>query len=140
MPEESTTPDVVELARQAFEAVSRGDFDAIMSFFAPDAVYDLSDAGLAAFEGEEAIRRFFEDWHRSWEDYRFEEEEILDLGHGVVLTVVRESARLVGGKGRIETRVAQVSISANGKIEWLKAYPDPDEARAAAERLVQERG
>ncbi len=140
MPEESTTPDLVELARPGFEAMSRGDLDAVMRFYAPDAVYDLSDAWLDTFEGEEAIRRFFEDWHRSWEDYRFEEEEMLDLGHGVGLGVVRESARLVGGKGRVETRVAQVSIWANGKIEWLTAYPDPDEARAAAERLAQERG
>ena len=139
MSDESTTPDLVRLVRQSYEAVSRGDLDAMMSLFAPDAVYDLSDAGLGTFEGEEAIRRFFEDWHRSWEDYRFEEEEILDLGHGVGLGVVRESARLVGGKGRVETRVAQVSIWANGKVEWLKAYPDPDEARAAAERLARER-
>src|ERR1700730_12582604 len=124
MSDESTTPDLVRLVRQSYEAVSRGDLDAMMSLFAPNAVYDLSDAGLGTFEGEEAIRRFFEDWHRSWEDYRFEEEEILDLGHGVGLSVVRESARSVGGKGRVETRVAQVSIRANDKVEWLKAYAD----------------
>ena len=131
---------MVGLVRQLYEAVSRGDLDALMSFLAPDAVYDLSDAGLETFEGEEAIRRFFEDWHRSWEDYRFEEEEILDLGHGVVLSILRESARLVGGKGRVEQRVPQVWIWASGKLEWLKAYPDPDEAHAAAGRLAQERG
>ena len=140
MAEESTTPDLVRLVRQSYEAVSRGDLDAMMSLFAPDAVYDLSEAGLGIFEGEEAIRRFFEDWHRSWEDYRFEEEEILDLGHGVGLSVLRESARLVGGKGRVELLAAQVFIWANGKVEWLKAYPDVDAARAAAERLAEERG
>jgi ketosteroid isomerase-like protein len=80
MTEESTTPDLVRLARQAYEAVSRGDFDAVMSLFAADAVYDLSDAGLGTFEGVEAIRRFFEDWHGSWEEGRFEEEEMLALG------------------------------------------------------------
>jgi ketosteroid isomerase-like protein len=138
--EESTTPDYLELAREGFEAMSRGDLDAVMRYYAPDAVYDLSDAGLEILEGKEAIRRFLEDWHRSWEDYRFEEEEMLDLGHGVALGVVRESARLVGGKGRVETRVAQVFIWANGQVEWVKAYGDPDEARAAAERLAQERG
>jgi len=26
------------------------------------------------------------------------------------------------------------------KIEWFKHYPDPDEARVAAERLTEERG
>ena len=139
MSEESTTPDEVRLARQAYEAVSRGDFDAVMSLFAADAVYDLSDAGLGAFEGAEAIRRFFEDWHGSWEERRFEQEELLDLGHGVVLSVVRESGRLVGGDGRVEQRLAQLATWVNGKIEWLKDYRDLDEAHAAAERLAEER-
>lgn len=140
MSQESSTPDAVWLVRQSWDAMSRGDVDAVISILSPAAVYDLSDAGLETLEGQEAIRRFLEDWHRSYEDYRFEEEEILDLGHGVVLTVARENARLVGGKGRVETRVAQVSISANGKVEWVKAFLDADEARAAAERLAQERG
>jgi ketosteroid isomerase-like protein len=139
MPEESTTPDLVRLGRQAYDAMSRGDVDVVASFFAADAVYDLSDAGLETFEGGEAIRRFLEDWRRSYETYRYE-VEILDLGHGVGLSVLRESGRLVGGKGRVDQRVAHVHIWANGKIEWLKHYTDLDEARAAAERLAQERG
>ena len=140
MPEESTTLDLVRLARQGYEAMSRGDLDGVMSLFAADAVYDMSAAGLETFEGAEAIRGFIEDWHRSWEDYRYEEEELLDLGHGIMLSVVRENGRLVGGKGRVEQRVAHLTTWTNGKIEWFKHYRDPDEARAAAERLAQERG
>ena len=137
---ESTTPDLVSLARQGYEAMGRGDIDALMSVYAADAVYDLSDAGLGIFKGKEAIRCFAEDWRRSYEDYRYEQEEMLDLGHGVLLSVVREEGRLVGGDGRIEERVAHLATWANGKIEWLKHYPDPDQARAAAERLAEERG
>jgi ketosteroid isomerase-like protein len=140
MPEESTTPDLVRLARQAYEAASRGDLDAVMSLYAADAVYDLSDAGLETFEGAEAIRGFNEDWFRSWVEYQFEVEELLDFGHGVVLSVIREGGRLGGGSGRVEQRVAHLATFANGKIEWHKLYTDPDEARAAAERLAQERG
>jgi len=138
--EESTTPDLVRLARQGYEAMSRGDLDAVMSLFAADAVYDASAAGLGTFEGADAVRGFVEDWRRSWEDYLYEEEELLDLGHGVVLSVVRESGRLVGGKGRVDQRAAHLITWTNGKIERFKHYPDPDEARAAAERLAQERG
>jgi ketosteroid isomerase-like protein len=138
--EESTTPDLVRLARQGYEAMSRGDLDAVMSLFAADAVYDASAAGLGTFEGAEAVRGFVEDWRRSWEDYRYEEEELLDLGHGVMLSVVRESGRLVGGKGRVEQRAAHLITWTNGKIERFKHYPDLDEARAAAERLAEERG
>lgn len=137
---ESTTPDLVRLARQGYEATSRGDLDGVMSLFAADAVYDMSAAGLGTFEGAEAIRGFIEDWLRSWEDYRYEQEELLDLGHGVVLNVLREGGRLVGGEGRVEQRVAHLTTWTNGKIEWFKHYRDPDEARVAAERLAQERG
>lgn len=90
-------------------------------------------------EGAEAIRRFIEDWFRSWEDYRYEEEEMLDLGHGIVLFFLRESGRLLGGSGRVEQRVAHLTTWANGKIERVRTYLDPDEARAAGERLAQER-
>jgi len=38
VPEESTTPDLVELVRRLDEAANRLDFDAAMSFYAPDAV------------------------------------------------------------------------------------------------------
>jgi ketosteroid isomerase-like protein len=140
MPEESTTPDLVRLARQGYEAMSRGDLDGVMSLFAADAVYDASAPGLGIFEGAEAVRGFVEDWRRSWEDYRYDEEELLDLGHGVMLSVVRESGRLVGGKGRVEQPAAHLITWTNGKIERFKHYPDLDEARAAAERLAQERG
>ena len=140
MPEESTTLDLVRLARHGYEAMSRGDLDGVMSLFAADAVYDISAAGLETFEGAEAIRGFVEDWHRSWEDYRYEEEEILDLGHGVVLSVLREGGRLVGGTGRVEQRVANVTTWRNGKIELFRHYPDPHEARAAAKRLADSRG
>ena len=139
MPEESTTTDLVRLARQAYEAASRGDLDAVMSLYAADAVYDLSDAGLETFEGVEAIRGFNEDWFRSWEEYRFEVKELLDFGHGVVLSVIREGGRLVGGSGRVEHEVAHLATFANSKIEWQKAYFDLDEARAVAERLAKER-
>ena len=140
MPHEPATPDLVSLGRQAYQAIGRGDVDAVMSFFAADAVYDLTDAGLETFEGEQAIRRFIEDWHRSWEDYRYEVQELRDLGHGVVLSVLREGGRLVGGGGRVEQHVAHLTRWANGKIGWLKHYTDPDEARVAAARLAGELG
>jgi ketosteroid isomerase-like protein len=139
MTEQSTTSDLVRLARQGYEAASRGDLDALMSLYAADAVYDLSALGLETFEGAEAIRGFNEDWFRSWEEYRFEVEELLDFGHGVVLSVLREGGRLVDGDGRVAHEVAHLATFANDKIEWQKAYFDLDEARAAAERLAHER-
>jgi hypothetical protein len=46
MTEESTTPDLVELSRRQFAAGNRHDADAVLSNCVPDAVWDLSDAGM----------------------------------------------------------------------------------------------
>jgi ketosteroid isomerase-like protein len=62
MPKESTTPDLVELTRRAYELSSDGDFDALLALFDSDAVWDMSRVGLGVYQGREAIRRFFEDW------------------------------------------------------------------------------
>ena len=61
MAEESTTPDLVERVRRMFEATSRRDFDPMVSFFAPDAVWEAVSLGTT-FEGVEAIRGFRDDW------------------------------------------------------------------------------
>jgi ketosteroid isomerase-like protein len=57
MTEESTTPDLEELNRRTVEAVNRRDFDAMMNFVAPHAVWDARRAGVR-LEGREAIRGF----------------------------------------------------------------------------------
>jgi ketosteroid isomerase-like protein len=57
--EESTTPDPLELARHIREATNRRDFDAVMRFYAPDAVVRNTEIGT--FEGRAAIRGMFED-------------------------------------------------------------------------------
>ena len=46
MSQESTTPDLVELVRRLDEAASRLDFDAMVSFFAPDAVFEGRASGM----------------------------------------------------------------------------------------------
>jgi ketosteroid isomerase-like protein len=55
MPEESTTPDLVELWQQANKAFNERDLDAVMRFWAPDAVLDvtrtlgIAERGRAAY-------------------------------------------------------------------------------------------
>lgn len=110
-----------------------------MSLFAPDAVWDMSPWGMSSFEGVAAIRAMLEDWMGAYEHYEVELEELLDLGNGVVLTVPVQQGRPVGSTGVLELRQGFVMLHENGVIERVTAYPDPDEARAAAEQLAQER-
>jgi hypothetical protein len=86
MPDESTTPDLVEFFCRRLEAVNRWDLEAVMSFFAADAVWDMSPIDMGIFE------------------------------RGVAILVV------------------------DGLVERLTSYTEIDEARAAAERLAEQRG
>jgi ketosteroid isomerase-like protein len=141
MSEESATPDLVELGRVLFEAANRRDFDALLSFYAPDAVWDMNPlGGLGTFEGHAAIRSFWEDWYASYEEFEIKPEETLDLGNGVGFNVVIQNARPVGSSSAVRLRYALVSVWVAGLIARLANYTDIDEARAAAERLAEERG
>jgi ketosteroid isomerase-like protein len=139
MSEESTTP-VVELLRSAVEAANRRDFDALGSFFTPGAVYDLSPSGFGTYEGLAAIRALFEEWWSVYDELESEVEEVLDLLHGVVFVVLLQNGRPVGSTGFLQQRQGWVMVVVDGMVVRVMAYRDPDEARAAAERLAQERG
>jgi ketosteroid isomerase-like protein len=137
MPEESTTPDLVERVRRLNEAFNRRDFDAVESFFAPDAVSVGTE--LPTFEGAAAIRGFYEDAFSSYDDLHAEIEEVIDLGNGVTFAVLVITGHPVGSGGELQGRFVVVGSWTEGVIEREARYVDTDEARAAAERLAQER-
>jgi len=139
MPEESTTPDLVERWKRLLEAASSGDLDVVQSMYAPDAVWEVLSLGLR-LEGAAAILGFIEDWRGSYGELETEPEEVIDLGHEVLFGVFLQKGRPVGSTGHVQVRVAQVTTWADGLLVQTTGYLDPDEARAAAERLAEERG
>jgi hypothetical protein len=140
MTKDSTTPDLVELTRRSYRHGSARDWDGVMTIYGPDSVWDMSAVGLGVFEGCDDIRGFFEDWTGPYEGFEQELEEVRDLGNGVVFQVARHDARPVGSAAFVEFRYALVAVWVDGLIERATAYADIDEARAAAERLAEERG
>ena len=140
MPQEPTTPDPEE-TRRAIEADSYDEFAAFIERnYAPDAVWDLGNVGLGPFEGLAAILAFVKEYWSMWEEHHHYAEEVADLGHGVGYAVVREDGRMKGSDAPVEARGAWVSISDGDKVVRLTSYTDIDQARAAAERLAEERG
>jgi ketosteroid isomerase-like protein len=112
-----------------------------MSFYGPSPVYDVSPMGIGVFQGRTAIRRFLADWMSSYDGYQEDVLEIVDFGNGIAFAAVRESGRPTGGA--IDTRTHSTYgfaiVWIDGKIARITAYPDINEARAAAERLAEER-
>ena len=100
MSEESATPDLVERVRRSIQAANDRDIDLALTFFAPDALWDMSPMGMGRFEGIEAIRGFFEDWIGAYEESAMDAEEIVDLGNGVTFAVLLQKGRPVGAAVR----------------------------------------
>ena len=138
-PEESTAPNLAALWQEAAHAADHRDFDAAMEFFAPDAVWDVQPLGIS-LEGAPAIRRFLEDWFGTYEDYGTEQVVGHNLGNGVVFAVTRLDARPIGSPSRVQERWAFTSAWAAEKIVRVIGRTDIADARAAAERLAEERG
>jgi uncharacterized protein (TIGR02246 family) len=140
MPEESTTPDLVELVRRTSEAANRRDLDAVIRFFASDAVFAGRAVG-PTFEGRAAIRSLLEDWFGAYEELEFKLEDARALGDGVVFAVVVQEGVPAGsaGHGHFRQREGWVFLWERGLIARLSTH-DIDEARTAAERLAEERG
>jgi ketosteroid isomerase-like protein len=139
MHEKSTTPDLVERVRGVYQALSRGDFDTLMSFCAPDAVYESTAMGVT-FEGVEAMREFAEDMVGVYEGFDAQIEENLDLGEGIGLAVVNQKGRPTGSSFEAQMRYAAITEWVEHMLVRLTAYTDIDAASAAAERLAGERG
>ncbi len=133
--EESTTTELVELTRQAFEANDRRDLDAMMRLYAPDAVM----RGLGILEGRSAIRAFVEDYARNWEELEHRPEEVVDEGNRIVLAVIVQTGRPVGSASRAQQREAWVFEWEGRLIARLSFFVNVDKGRAVAERLAHER-
>lgn len=134
---EGPTTDLVALTRRSIGAES---VDAAVSFYAPEAVWDASAWGMGVFEGQAAIRAFFDDWRRSYTGIDWEAEEIRDLGNGVTFAVIVQEGRVAGSRGSVQLRYGSVAEWTDDLIVRTSTYTDIDEARAAAQRLAEERG
>jgi len=141
MPEESTTPDLVERMRLMLQAADRADWDGTLRFVAPEAVWEATAMGLGtSFDGVAAIRVFLEEWSGPYEDWGLDVEEVLNLGNGVTFSVFVQKGHPVGSTGEVHLRHAQVGEWADGVVVRITEYADIGEARTAAERLAEERG
>jgi ketosteroid isomerase-like protein len=139
MSEESTTPDLVEVVTGLFEAADRGDWDAVLSPYAPDAILETDD-GIFDEAGASRMRGFWEELAGMFEDFAIKVETVVDLGNGVVYAVYHAEGRPAGSTGVLTYRGTFIYEWVNGMIARVIVGQDIDEARAAAERLAASRG
>jgi SnoaL-like domain len=147
MPEESATPDRVGLTRRMFEAPGGTAFsqqavvDTFTAFFAPDVVWESVGLGTT-FSGLEASREFLGDWMARFGAYEIDIEEIVELGNGVVFVKSGHAGRPIGSPAHVRLPrevLVNVFVWERALITRVVSSGDTPEARAAAERLAEER-
>jgi hypothetical protein len=125
--------------RQVLQALSSSDFDALMSFCAPDIVHESVAMG-ATFERVGELRDYLEDLVGAHDGFEAWPEKNLDLGNGIGLAVISQKGRPAGSSFEVRMQYAAVSVWVEDLVARITMYTDIDEGRAAADRLAEERG
>lgn len=119
----------VELVKAGFAAHNRGDIDALVEIYDPEAVFET--LLLGTHHGKEAIRSLYEENQTNQSGYTVEPVEIIDAGDKVI-TVVQ-----VGGAGPVsqialEDQIAFIHTFKNGLVVREQTFSNRDDALDAA--------
>jgi ketosteroid isomerase-like protein len=128
-----------ELTRRSFDAYNRRDLDGTVAMYCDDAVWDTSALGLGVYKGREAVRGVLGEWLGTYEEFEQVMVDYRDFGKGITFAVYAQRGRPTGSSEFVEVRAAVVTTWRDSLIERAAPYTDIDQARAAAERLAEER-
>jgi ketosteroid isomerase-like protein len=115
--------ELVELARDGYEAVRRGNVEAIREFLHPDVKWHGGDPASGCQNRRQAL-----EWMQGARARGAIGElvELIEAGDKVVVIM-----RRTGQDGQPEL-IANLTTFRDGKVIEMVHYPDPDAARAAA--------
>lgn len=125
------------VVREMLDALNSEGTEAALAWFAEDfhgVVPPELSAEPDSYDGHDGVRHYFDSFHEIVDDLRFDAEELVDVAPDAV------AARgIITGRGResgipIEMRVPMLVRLRDGKVTGLAAYPEWDEAVAAASR------
>ncbi len=119
------TESNVELARRGYEAVLRGDLDALEQILDPDVKWHGGDPSYGCQNRKQTVAFMRKNWIRRGGPPG-EVVDMIDAGDKVVV-IMRRMA-----EGEEPELVANLTTFRDGKVVEMVHYADPDDARAAA--------
>lgn len=124
----------VEIVRRGIDAYNRGDLDAILESWAPDAVLDWSNSrGVEAgvFRGHGEIRAYMQRFLGTFDEVRLVVDDLVEVQEGLLLV---ESVAYVRGRDGIEAQARSTWLIEirNGEQTSLTLYQTRQEALEAA--------
>ena len=122
----------VELVRRTYEAVNKGDSDAMVLYFHPEIefhAYPRSPGGV--YHGKQAVREYIENVWEHFDRARIEVEELLDAGDQVVAAT---TLHVVPKRGQQEmtVHIVEVFTIRGGLLAERRSYSTRNEALKAA--------
>lgn len=127
-------PNNVDIVREAYDAVNRGDLDMAVSCIAPDMEYVASGAvpgATGVFMGPKGVKEFIAGLYEEFDEPRADVSELLDAGDQVLVSA---TARGRGKLSGVETTwdTWQLWTVRNGKLVRGQGFTSREEALAAA--------
>jgi ketosteroid isomerase-like protein len=124
----------VELAREVMSALSRGDYDRLVTLADPEVEWrsffaELGEGGV--YRGLDGMRRYLDDLADAWEVVRADVDDVIGVGN-VVLLVGRIHYRGKGSGAEDETPAGWMLKFRQGKVIRFRAFRDPEQALEAA--------
>ena len=125
----------VQVVLDANAAFNRGDLDAWSEYWADDIDYRAVEGAVddqGPIHGKDAYRAYVQDWLDTFDDFRLEPVELIDMGADKVIAVVRISGRAKLSGVETDLTFAVVYTIRDGKIARGREYWTRDEALEAA--------
>jgi len=124
----------VEIVRQVYECVNRGDWERMAELADPDVeqlgtVGGLEDRSRA--RGLSEIRQLYEHDEEAWDQYRIEPERLIDAGDRVVV-FQREYQRGKSSGIELVAETASIVDLRDGQVVRMQGYMDRAAALKAA--------
>jgi ketosteroid isomerase-like protein len=122
MLEDTLTLSTIEVIEKFNQALNQHDVPAMMALMTQDCVFDNTYPAPDGerFEGQEAVRRFWEDFFRSSPDSVFKSEEMITLGDRCVIRWRYDWTSTDGIRGHV--RGVDVFRVRDGKVAEKLAY------------------
>jgi len=119
---DTQTQSTIEVIEKFNEALNRHDVPAVMALMTEDCIFDNTypPPDGERFVGQEAVRRFWEEFFRSSPDAKFTSEEMITLGDRCVIRWRYDWTNTDGSRGHV--RGVDVLKVRDGKVAEKLAY------------------
>jgi ketosteroid isomerase-like protein len=130
-------PASLELVKIALQAYGNGDSEIVLALSAPLIRWDerasRPDGDLVW--GHDKVGRAMRRYLDSWDEYRFDPEDLAEVGPGKVVGICRERGKPKEGPA-VDRRFGGLWLVEHGKIASWATYLTPREAVRAAKELL----